>query len=624
MKVLTIIIPAYNAEPYIDELMERLRPQIAPDVEVLIIDDGSEKPYKTPYEWATVYRQKNKGLSNARNKGLDKATGKYIAFIDADDMVAEDFIQYIRSRADEPWDYMDLSWRSLEDKRFNYKLKNDQDKLSNPSVCTRVWRRDFIGNIRFNEKKDAAEDEDFTRRMNLANAHRICATNYMYYYRVTTPDSLSKKYRTGRTKTKRIVYYFPVITANDFFLLEEVKETSETNEVVIMTNRNDLPELEKYALITKPKGTWADEARGIKSNYVKVKEKPMETQVALYISHAYNIGGIESFLFNFCTYMAKYYDIAVIYDQMSGTQIKRLQKLVPVIKNNKDLRVKCDTLIVNRVFDKIPGNIEAKQIIQMVHGCKAANPWHIPQDRGQVVTVSKAVKDSFGDETADATIIKNLVTKPDTKPGLLLITASRLDTPEKGQQKMRELAAQMKTQGVPFIWLVFSNEPLKDAPPEIINMQPRLDIADYIRMADYLVQLSDTEAFCYSIVEALIVGTPVITTPLPILEEIGVKDGKNAHIIEDPKTYDTTQLLDIPEFAYNYNNSTQITKWRKILGNTKPKGNYKPPTTVTVRIIKAYKDIELDQYMRPGDEAEMTPERAEKVEGAGFGIIQEG
>ena len=88
---LSIIIPAYNAEPYIDKLIERLEPQISKDIEVIVVDDGSKKPYKGP-KWAKVIRQENGGASAARNTGLDKAKGDYIAFIDADDLVTEDYI----------------------------------------------------------------------------------------------------------------------------------------------------------------------------------------------------------------------------------------------------------------------------------------------------------------------------------------------------------------------------------------------------------------------------------------------------------------------------------------------------------------------------------------------------
>lgn len=620
---LSIIIPYYNAEPYMAVLIETLRPQITEEAEVIVIDDGSAEPYAAPYEWVKVYRQKNKGLAAARNAGLRKATGEIIAFIDADDLVAGNYINYILSRADEPWDYMDLSWRSLEDTRFMFKLRDDSDSLSNPSACTRVFKREFIGKTRFNEKKDVAEDEDFTRRLQLEKAKHICAPDYMYYYRTETPNSLSKKYRDGRTKTKRIVYYLPVITQNDVFLLEEIKRDSEENEIVILTNQNDLPEVELYARTFKPRETWADEARGVKNNYIRVRRKPMRTQVAIYTKNTYKIGGIETFIYNFCKTMAKHYDIAVIYENADPEQIARLLPIVPVVKLNPEETIECDTLIINRVFDEQPQNIRAKKVIQMVHGCKDANPHRLPQEKGQLVCVSDAVKKSFGEEAKDAQVIKNLLDTTKTKEALLLVSATRLDTPEKGQERMLTLARLMHKQGVPFIWFYFTNEDLNNAPAGMIRMNPTMDIRAYIKRADYTVQLSDSEAFCYTIAESLAEGTPVITTPLPVLPELGVKDGENAHILPfNLEAYDTTKLQEIPQFNYTYNNGLIVSKWKKLLGNTKPTRAYKPQPIKMVEIIKQYKDIEINRILKVGEIIAMPEGRAEKVEAAGFGIIK--
>ena len=266
---LSIIIPCYNAEPYIQELLECLDKQIRNDVEVYLIDDGSDKPFMSDYTWLSIIRQQHSGISIARNKGLDIARGELISFIDADDLIAIDFIEKVIKKLDIPdWDYMDLSWRSLESNDYIYLLKDDNDKLPNPSASTRIFRRSFIGAVRFNEKKDACEDEEFTRKLDLRNARRICMTEMMYYYRLKTPESNSKKYLANKTKTKRIVYYFNEITVNMTYLINEVKKEDEFNEVIIMTNRNDIPELERYAQIWKPFQIEAYEARGENNNFI--------------------------------------------------------------------------------------------------------------------------------------------------------------------------------------------------------------------------------------------------------------------------------------------------------------------------------------------------------------------
>ena len=615
---LSIIIPYYNAEPYMTELMNRLIPQLTEEVEVIVIDDGSETPYKN--DSVKVVRQKNKGLAGARNTGLKHAKGKYIAFVDADDLVSEHFVDYVLSRADEEWDYMDLSWKSLEDNRYVYLLRSDQDKLPNPSVCTKVWSREFIGDLRFNEKKDVAEDEDFTRRIDLKRGKHICAPYFMYFYRTTTPNSLSKQYRDGSTKTKRIVYYFNQIPS-DNALLEEIKKESELNEVVIMS-MYDNEELSKYAQIVRPTGTWADELRGDPTNLVKVREKPLETQVVIYIDNAYSIGGIETFIYNFCKSMNKHYDILVLYgNQMATEQIARLTPMVRVMKNDISKKIKCDSLIMNRVFDKVPENIIYKKSFQMVHGCRDANPHRLPTEKGQIICVSEAVKESFGEESKDAVVLNNIVDSTKSKDMLLLISASRFDTPEKGQQRAVKLAKMLEDNKIPYLWLYFSNRAIPGATKNMIMMNPVLNVREYIKKADYLVQLSDSEAFCYSLVESLIEGTPVITTPLPVLSEIGVKDGENGYVLPFDMDFDVNKLLEIPSFSYTYNNRNIVMKWKKLLGNTKPTHSYKPDETVNVQILTQYTDMEMQKMVYPGEIYAMRKERALQIEGHGFGRI---
>lgn len=621
MKIkLSIIIPFYNTEPYMTELIKQLTPQITEEIEIIVVDDGSDIPYKPPHYAVKVIRQKNKGLAGARNTGLKHAKGKYIAFIDSDDLVSDNFVEYVLGRADEEWDYMDLSWKSLEDNRYVYLLRDDNDKLPNPSVCTKVWNRKFIGDLKFNIKKDVAEDEDFTRRIDLNRGKRICAPQFMYYYRTSTPNSLSKRYEKGSTKTKRIVYYYNRIPS-DNTLLEEIKKESETNEVVIMSNYGN-DEFKKYAQVISPTRTWANELRGEYTSLVKVREKPMETQVVIYIDNAYSIGGIETFIYNFCKAMNKHYDILVLYGtQMAVEQIARLAPMVRVMRNDTSKSIKCDSLILNRVFDKTPQNIVYKQAFQMVHGCKDVNPHHLPEDKGQIICVSEVVKKSFEDEAKNAAVINNIVTTERSKDMLLLISASRFDTPEKGQNRAVQLAKILENNGIPYLWLYFSNREISGATKNMIMMKPTLNIREYIKKADYLVQLSDSEAFCYSLVEALIEGTPVITTPLPVLSEIGVKDGENGYIVPFDLDFDVNKLLVIPEFSYSYNNGALVTKWKKLLGNTKPTHSYKPDEIVKVKILKQYTDIEMQKMVYPDQVYPMRKERAAQIEERGFGRI---
>lgn len=258
-KKLSIIIPAYNAEPYLYELLDCLAPQITKDVEVLVIDDGSVIPVETEYKWVKLYRQRNKGLSASRNEGIKKSHGAYISFIDADDLVSETYIHDILSKI--PFDYLEMSWKSFDGDECGCKLETENDSLTNCSVCTRAFNRQFIGNHRFNIHKDSTEDEDFSRKIGYERGRKKVITDYSYYYRTST-NVMSKAYRKGHKTTKRITYYYDHVTKDMDWLVKDIKREDERNEVWLLTNKCDIPELKKYCQVSKPIPIWTHILRG--------------------------------------------------------------------------------------------------------------------------------------------------------------------------------------------------------------------------------------------------------------------------------------------------------------------------------------------------------------------------
>ena len=205
MSKLSIIIPYYNGGKYTEELLDCLNPQITDDVEVILVDDGSPEPFKTGYKWCKVIRKENGGCASARNRGLEEAKGDYIAFIDADDMVPGYFVEKLLQKASEDYDIIDFSWKSLDSQgnQHNYFLYFDSDRLPNPSVCTRAFKRSFIGNIRFNEKKDSTEDEDLSRKVGYlyrTDYKHGSISDYMYFYRTSLENSKVKRFKLGLMK----------------------------------------------------------------------------------------------------------------------------------------------------------------------------------------------------------------------------------------------------------------------------------------------------------------------------------------------------------------------------------------------------------------------------------------
>lgn len=98
----SVIIPAYNAELYLEQCVESILNQTYRNIEVIIINDGSvdktgeiANRFKTIDERIIVIHNRNKGVSASRNDGLQKSTGDYIVFVDADDFLSVDYIYYM-------------------------------------------------------------------------------------------------------------------------------------------------------------------------------------------------------------------------------------------------------------------------------------------------------------------------------------------------------------------------------------------------------------------------------------------------------------------------------------------------------------------------------------------------
>lgn len=605
---LSILIPYYNKDKYIGELLDCLVPQLNKDVEVIIVDDGSDKPLNVSYEHVTVIRKDNGGVSSARNVGIDNSTGEYISFIDADDIVSKTFVKDVIDRI--PFDYLDMSWKSMPGgNQFEKKLNTSYDKLDNPSVCTRVFNRQFIGKLRFNTNKDGAEDEEFTRKLHLESGKRAVIPDYSYFYRTMTENSATKKYMSGGLNTKRIIYHFNHITSDMQYLINEIKEEDKFNEVIVMTDKNDLPELEEYARIQKPTYIRGMELRGEYTPYFTKIPMPIHTQVVIWTDTTFAIGGIETFIYNFCFNMKKYYDITFLYHKADINQLTRLSKIVQVIRNNTDIPVFCDTVIVNRITDKVPENIQYKKKIQMCHTCKLLESWNVPDDNDYTVFVSETARRSFNKQ---GPIIHNLTVKGDIDKPLILLSATRLNSFEKGDKRMIEFAKHLKLHNINFLWLIFSETVLKDAVEGMIFLKPTLDIQGYMKIADYVVQLSDSEAFCYTIVEALQLGIPVLTTPLEILSEIGFEDAENGYILPYDMSHIDFGLIkecSLKGFKYKYDNKKIIGQWKKLLGDTVPVHgySYKP---IKVIIKTGYYDVERQENMKTGTECLMLPDRA--------------
>ena len=107
MSLISVIIPIYNDEEYLNQCLNSVVYQSHKDLEIILIDDGSTDrsgaiadKYAKKDDRIQVIHQRNKGASSARNYGLKKAKGEWISFVDADDYLDKEFFKTLLTKAD--------------------------------------------------------------------------------------------------------------------------------------------------------------------------------------------------------------------------------------------------------------------------------------------------------------------------------------------------------------------------------------------------------------------------------------------------------------------------------------------------------------------------------------------
>ena len=154
--MISIIVPIYNAERYLAACLDSLLSQSEKELQILLVDDGSTdgslaiaKEYAAKDARIEVFHQSNAGQSAARNVGLQHAKGEFIAFVDADDKIAEDWCER-HLEAIEGADYIQSGYLRVEDGQ-TLEPQIPQNRYRFTSPCMRLYRRQTIEGLRFTE-----------------------------------------------------------------------------------------------------------------------------------------------------------------------------------------------------------------------------------------------------------------------------------------------------------------------------------------------------------------------------------------------------------------------------------------------------------------------------------------
>ena len=213
----SIIVPFYNVENYIEKCLQSLVNQTLEDVEIILVNDGSQdgtkeiaKQFVEKYPNKIMYLEKeNGGLSDARNYAIPYAKGEYIAFLDSDDYIEANMYEEMYNKAkEENLDYVecDFLWeypdKSLESKGKQYSNKKEMFIYTRVVAWNKLIKREIVqeNHLEFPRGYRYEDVEFFYKLLPLIHNYGIVQKPFIHY--VQRENSISN---VQNTRTKEII-----------------------------------------------------------------------------------------------------------------------------------------------------------------------------------------------------------------------------------------------------------------------------------------------------------------------------------------------------------------------------------------------------------------------------------
>lgn len=227
MPDLSVIIPVYNTERYLERCIVSALPRENQNIELIIVDDGStdssasicDNMQKKYPETIQVIHKTNGGLSDARNVGIDHANGEYLLFLDSDDMFAEGLYDWIIAQLNYNFDIIEFDCLQIKNRRAIPKSIRYQSEIISAAdeiekllknkigdqICRRAYKKELFDNIKFPMNK--SYEDMFTYYKLVLKSKRILSTKSQYYiYYISNPTSI-----TNTINEKNMVNLFEAV-----------------------------------------------------------------------------------------------------------------------------------------------------------------------------------------------------------------------------------------------------------------------------------------------------------------------------------------------------------------------------------------------------------------------------
>ena len=238
MPAISVIMPVFNGEKHISECLDSLINQSFKDYELIIINDGSTdntkaicESYSACFKSFSLLDEPNCGVSVSRNKGLDRANGDYVFFMDADDLLSNDCLAFLYEKACATGaDLVSAGYQEFDSKTGNsIVVKSPSDALLDSSkaldtygepgspceyISPKLFNSDKIkkANFRFDASAYYGEDTLFSMSF-IKNSSYVCLCNKVLYYYRKYPESSSAKAEYSLKGLENLLYVYNSIVS---------------------------------------------------------------------------------------------------------------------------------------------------------------------------------------------------------------------------------------------------------------------------------------------------------------------------------------------------------------------------------------------------------------------------
>lgn len=291
--LISVIIPAYNIENYIERCLKSVCEQTYTNLEIIVVDDGSkdhtgkiiDRMAKKDTRIIPVHK-KNAGVSAARNTGLDWATGDYIGFVDGDDIIEEDMYEFLINNALKyNADISHCGYQMVFPDRVDYYYNTGEVRIQDnytgifdlikadkvePGLWNKLYKREVIGEKKLDENIKINEDVLFNYYLFKEAKKSVFEDVPKYHYMVRRNSASTSKVNMNKVKDPlNVVQEMMNQEAGEIYSLLEKRYLYLLEKVSTMNNLQYSKELQEYQKLKRNELKKLLQEKHLKASYSK-------------------------------------------------------------------------------------------------------------------------------------------------------------------------------------------------------------------------------------------------------------------------------------------------------------------------------------------------------------------